>query len=235
MFKKFLILSIILTFCLSCATWRMERKLTDGDIVEWYKLHNQIMRSKVPQWIDAENVRENVHFLRLGMLFPGKDGKKLQRVYANRFFWQIRQEGLKDVFYNRLAYANRHFDEGKPGWRTDRGRIFMLVGYPQHIQVYGMTENGYVMPEMNWDTPKYPRTFMEWWYYYHGHMVVYIFKFELPNTWRNEFLSAGGQGNLVEFERWLQEEFWAPTIEGWDLWASYLKIYLNGVKNKDKS
>lgn len=36
----------------------------------------------------------------------------------------------KTEHYRRLAYANQHFGCGIPGWKTDRGRIYILYGEP---------------------------------------------------------------------------------------------------------
>lgn len=38
--------------------------------------------------------------------------------------------------YRRIAYANQHFTSGIPGWRTDRGRIYILWGPPDQIEQY---------------------------------------------------------------------------------------------------
>lgn len=36
-----------------------------------------------------------------------------------------------DAYFSRVAYANEHFrDEGMPGWRTDRGEVFISLGPP---------------------------------------------------------------------------------------------------------
>ncbi|MFI5118178.1 MAG: GWxTD domain-containing protein, partial [Terriglobales bacterium] len=34
----------------------------------------------------------------------------------------------KEEHYRRIAYANEHFASGVPGWRTDRGRIYIMYG-----------------------------------------------------------------------------------------------------------
>ena len=35
---------------------------------------------------------------------------------------------FKEEHYRRIAYANEHFASGIPGWRTDRGRIYIIWG-----------------------------------------------------------------------------------------------------------
>jgi GWxTD domain-containing protein len=36
----------------------------------------------------------------------------------------------KEEHYRRIAYANEHYASGIPGWRTDRGRIYIVFGPP---------------------------------------------------------------------------------------------------------
>ncbi len=37
---------------------------------------------------------------------------------------------FREEHYRRIAYANEHFAAGKPGWKTDRGRIYIEYGAP---------------------------------------------------------------------------------------------------------
>jgi GWxTD domain-containing protein len=43
---------------------------------------------------------------------------------------------FKIEHYRRIAYANDHFQSGKAGWKTDRGRIYILFGPPDEINTY---------------------------------------------------------------------------------------------------
>lgn len=45
---------------------------------------------------------------------------------------------FKDEHYRRIAYANERFSAGMPGWRTDRGRVYIQYGPPAQIDVYPM-------------------------------------------------------------------------------------------------
>jgi GWxTD domain-containing protein len=52
-------------------------------------------------------------------------------------FWQRRdptpdteENEYKEEHYQRIAYANEHFAAGVPGWKTDRGRIYIMYGKP---------------------------------------------------------------------------------------------------------
>ena len=41
---------------------------------------------------------------------------------------------FREEHYRRIAYANERFSSGKPGWRTDRGRIYIAWGPPDDIE-----------------------------------------------------------------------------------------------------
>ncbi len=41
---------------------------------------------------------------------------------------------FKEEHYRRIAYANEHFASGIPGWKTDRGRIYIVYGPPDEIE-----------------------------------------------------------------------------------------------------
>src|SRR5256885_5409336 len=40
---------------------------------------------------------------------------------------------FKEEHYRRIEYANEHFASGIPGWRTDRGRTYVVFGPPDSI------------------------------------------------------------------------------------------------------
>src|SRR6516225_2803791 len=55
-------------------------------------------------------------------------------------FWQRRdptpdteENEYKEEHYARMAYANEHFAAGIPGWKTDRGRMYIMYGKPDEI------------------------------------------------------------------------------------------------------
>lgn len=52
-------------------------------------------------------------------------------------FWEKRdpntdteENEFQEEFYRRIQYANQRFKEGPPGWKTDRGRIYIYLGPP---------------------------------------------------------------------------------------------------------
>ena len=60
-------------------------------------------------------------------------------------FWSIRdprpatpENEYRDLFYRRVTEANRMFVESpKAGWKTDRGKIYILLGPPDELEQIG--------------------------------------------------------------------------------------------------
>jgi GWxTD domain-containing protein len=56
-------------------------------------------------------------------------------------FWRRRDPDMRtahnefrEEHYRRIAYANEHFTSGRAGWKTDRGRIYIIHGPPHELQ-----------------------------------------------------------------------------------------------------
>jgi len=43
---------------------------------------------------------------------------------------------FREEHYRRIRYANQHFAAGIPGWRTDRGRIYIAFGPPDRLETH---------------------------------------------------------------------------------------------------
>jgi GWxTD domain-containing protein len=61
-------------------------------------------------------------------------------------FWSRRnplpgqpENPFQEEHYRRITFANEHFGAGVPGWRTDRGRVYIVLGPPDEIDVYSGT------------------------------------------------------------------------------------------------
>ena len=70
---------------------------------------------------------------------------------------------FKEEQYRRIAYANQMFASGIPGWKTDRGRIYIMYGKPDETEDHP-TGGAYNRPfnEGGGTTTTYP--FVDWWY-----------------------------------------------------------------------
>ena len=90
----------------------------------------------------------------------------------SRQFWQRRdptpdteENEYKEEHYRRIAYANDHYASGIPGWKTDRGMIYIKYGAPDEIESHpsgGTYERPY--EEGGGETSTYP--FEDWRYRY---------------------------------------------------------------------
>src|SRR6266581_5751270 len=89
------------------------------------------------KWLDEEVVyiiqpEERTAFLQLST--------NEEREQFIEQFWQRRnpnpdlaENSFKEEHYRRIAYANERFASGIPGWKTDRGHIYILWGPPDEI------------------------------------------------------------------------------------------------------
>jgi GWxTD domain-containing protein len=87
-------------------------------------------------------------------------------------FWRRRdpdpdteENEYREEFYERIAYANEKFTSGIPGWKTDRGRIYITWGKPDSVESHPSGGN-YDRPsyEGGGSTSTYP---FEVWFYRH--------------------------------------------------------------------
>ncbi len=121
----FLLISIITVSSSSCRLYRLERKL---DPI------NEEFLSKVRYIITQ---KEKKIFLEL----PDSEKEKFREE-----FWASRdsdprteENEFKNMYFDRIEKANELFvTEAKPGWLTDRGRIFVLFGPPYERITYPM-------------------------------------------------------------------------------------------------
>ena len=73
------------------------------------------------------------------------------------------ENDFKEEHYRRIAYANEHFASGIPGWKTDRGRIYIIWGKPDEIESHPtggtydrpMEEGGGSTTTYPWETWRY--------------------------------------------------------------------------------
>jgi GWxTD domain-containing protein len=87
-------------------------------------------------------------------------------------FWQRRnpdpdstENSFKEEHYRRIAYTNEHFASGIPGWKTDRGRIYIMWGPADEVDSHP-SGGSYERPanEGGGETSTYP--FEDWRYRY---------------------------------------------------------------------
>ncbi len=87
-------------------------------------------------------------------------------------FWQRRdptpdtvENEFKEEHYRRIAYANERFSSGIPGWRTDRGRMYIMWGPPDELESHTQGEiYNRPMSEGGGQTTTY--AYEQWTYHY---------------------------------------------------------------------
>ena len=70
------------------------------------------------------------------LMLPDKESRKefIEDFWAKRDPDTFTEENeFKEEFYQRIKFANKRFIEGIPGWKTDRGRIYIYLGTPDKI------------------------------------------------------------------------------------------------------
>lgn len=97
-------------------------------------------------------------------------------------FWAVRdpspgtpENECKTEHYRRLEFANQRYGESGPGWRTDRGRMYILLGKPN--QVFDWTDSYNLYPVELW--------------FYSGHNHP-----SLPNSFYVMFWQREGAGDF---------------------------------------
>src|SRR6266567_438121 len=87
------------------------------------------------------------------------------------------ENDFKEEHYRRIAYANEHFASGIPGWKTDRGRMYIMWGPADEVESHP-TGGTYDRPmeEGGGSTSTYP-----W------------------ETWRWRYLEGIGENIILEF------------------------------------
>jgi GWxTD domain-containing protein len=99
-------------------------------------------------------------------------------------FWRRRdpdpdteENEYRELYYERIAYANEHYSSGAPGWKTDRGRIYIKFGKPDEVESH---PNGGL-----YERPAY-----------HGGGSTTTYPFEI---WFYRYLPGVGSGIEIEF------------------------------------
>ena len=98
------------------------------------------LASPYKKWLDEE----------VGLIIMDEERSVFLRLNTNEEreqfieqFWLRRdpspdtvENETKEEHYRRIAYANERFASGIPGWRTDRGRIYIMWGPADEIESY---------------------------------------------------------------------------------------------------
>lgn len=127
------------------------------------------MESPYKKWLDQEVPYIITDEERRAFKLLTTDEDREQFIEA---FWERRnpnpgnpENEFKEEYYRRIAYANEHYASGIPGWKTDRGRIYITYGPADEIESHP-SGGTYQRPqeEGGGQTSTYP--FEQWRYRY---------------------------------------------------------------------
>jgi GWxTD domain-containing protein len=115
----------------------LKRQLPDKERFKQQKELKQELKGPYKKWID-----QDVHWIITDQELKafkslGNDEERDAFIEA---FWQRRnpnpdspENEFREEHYRRIEYTNEHFAAGKPGWKTDRGHMYIAYGKPDSI------------------------------------------------------------------------------------------------------
>jgi GWxTD domain-containing protein len=115
----------------------LKRRLSDKERIKQNKDLKQELHGVYKTWLDQDVVWIITDEERQAFKHLTNDEERDSFIEQ---FWLRRnpdpdspENEFKDEHYARIAYANEHFQAGKPGWMTDRGHIYIAYGKPDDI------------------------------------------------------------------------------------------------------
>jgi GWxTD domain-containing protein len=115
----------------------LKRRLTDKERFKQQKELKGELHGVYKKWVD-----EDVHWIITDtelQAFKSLSNDEERDQFIEQF-WLRRNPNpdspdneYREEHYARIAYADEHFAAGKPGWKTDRGHIYIAYGKPDSI------------------------------------------------------------------------------------------------------
>jgi GWxTD domain-containing protein len=118
----------------------LKRHLNDQERYRSQKELRQELKGPYKTWLNEEVPYIITDEERKAFMSLSNDEERDAFIEA---FWQRRnpnpdspENEYREEHYRRIAYANEHFAAGKPGWKTDRGHIYIAFGAPDDIEAH---------------------------------------------------------------------------------------------------
>jgi GWxTD domain-containing protein len=116
----------------------LKRQRSDKERYESQKALRQELKGTYKTWLNEEVPYIITDQERKAFMSLSNDEERDSFIEA---FWQRRnpnpdspENEYREEHYRRIAYANEHFAAGKPGWKTDRGHIYISFGAADDIE-----------------------------------------------------------------------------------------------------
>jgi GWxTD domain-containing protein len=127
-----------LTFALSPVT--AQKKTGDQDPSEKPRNVKPELKKAYKDWLDKD----------VAYIITDEERKAFKKLETDderehfiEEFWRRRdpdpdtdENEYREEYYERIAYANEHYASGIPGWKTDRGRIYIMYGKPDELETH---------------------------------------------------------------------------------------------------
>src|SRR5580693_964233 len=159
----------------------LKRPISEKQKKENAKALKQELSKTYKKWLDEDVVYIISDDERKAFKQLSNDEERDQFIEA---FWQRRdptpdteENEFKEEHYRRIEYANEHFAAGVPGWKSDRGRMYIMYGPADEIDSHPSGGT-------------YERPIEE------GGGETSTFPFE---DWRYRYLEGIGQEVIIEF------------------------------------
>ena len=115
----------------------LKRQRSDKEKLAAQKALRQELKGAYKTWLNQDVIYIITDEERKAFLSLGNDEER-DAFIEN--FWLRRnpnpdspENEFREEHYRRIQYANEHFAAGEPGWKTDRGRIYIMWGPPDSI------------------------------------------------------------------------------------------------------
>jgi GWxTD domain-containing protein len=118
----------------------LKRQLSDSEKIKQQKQLKQELKGEYKKWLDEDVVW--IITADEAKAFKSLSNDEERESFIEQF-WLRRNANpdspdneFREEHYQRIAYANEHFAAGVPGWRTDRGHMYIAYGKPDSIDAH---------------------------------------------------------------------------------------------------
>ncbi|MCA1591189.1 MAG: GWxTD domain-containing protein [Acidobacteria bacterium] len=172
---------MFLALCASPAWAQKDKNKDRGEVPERQRNVKTEKRNYYKEWLEKDVAYIITDAEKNAFKKLVTDDEREQFIEA---FWRKRdpdpdtdENEYKEEYYERIAYANEHFASGIPGWKSDRGRIYIMFGPPHEKETHPAGGQ--------YDRPSYEGG---------GQTSTYPFE-----TWFYRYLPGVGSGIEIEF------------------------------------
>jgi GWxTD domain-containing protein len=128
---------------------------------------------------------------------------KNYKLAADKYWMRVgggtdRGKELIRIYYNRVYFSNYYFSTTKPGWKTDRGMVYIVYGPPHNLKKTADTET---------------------WYYYHqrgGESISFSFKYNPSKYFLNQYKLVRSESHTWH---------WREAVYAWNNGQIFLQDY----------